>query len=444
MQDTNDDVLETTVNYATQLKQVADYVQRYYLEHSDARLFYHNISHTKEMMEASRKIAAHYHLNEHEVFIVTVAAWFHDIGYLTTESELHEIKSAEMADTFLHSLGVSDDDLRQIKGCIMATKMPQGPQTLLEKIVCDADLYHLGTDLFKEKSKLIRKEAEAFKNQPIGGSDWRASSIKLLENHHYHTDYAKNILDKTKAENLEKLKKKHLEKSNPKPGTYIEPHLENSPEIDEIYGNPDMKVNDLGIPKSAQNAWWEHDKAEKGHKEKTRKSEKSIETMFRIASANHQRLSSMADNKAHIMINVNSIIMSVSIGLVVKKLDENRNLIIPTLILLAVNVVTIVYSVLATRPKIPQGKFSKEQVVNKSINLLFFGNFYKMNYPDYDWGMKRMMHDKEFLYESLINDMYWHGVVLGKKYKLLRTSYTVFMFGLAASIIAYSLAIIFI
>ncbi len=81
---------------------------------------------------------------------------------------------------------------------------------------------------------------------------------------------------------------------------------------------------------------------------------------------------------------------------------------------------------------------------NKSINLLFFGNFYKMNYSEYDWGMKRMMHDKEFLYESLINDMYWHGVVLGKKYKLLRTSYTVFMFGLAASIIAYSLAIIFI
>lgn len=444
MQDTNHAIMKTTLNYGQQLNLVADHVQRYYLEHSDARLFYHNISHTKEMMEASKKIAAHYQLGEHEDFIVTVAAWFHDIGYLITESELHEIKSAEMAESYLQSIGVSDEDILQIKGCIMATKMPQGPQTLLEKIVCDADLYHLGTDLFREKNKLIRKEMEAFKNQKIDGNDWRTSSIKLLENHYYHTDYAKNLLEKTKSENLGKLRKKLSEKSARKPAAYIEPNLENAPEIDDIYGSPDMKVNDLGLPKSAQRAWWEHDKAEKGHKEKTRKSEKSIETMFRIASANHQRLSSMADNKAHIMINVNSIIMSVSISFVFRKLGESPNLTLPTIILLAVNVVTIVYSVLATRPKIPKGHFTKDQVISKSVNLLFFGNFYKMNYSDYDWGMKRMMHDKEFLYESLINDMYWHGVVLGKKYRLLRTSYTVFMYGIAGSIIAYFLANIFI
>jgi hypothetical protein len=164
--------------------------------------------------------------------------------------------------------------------------------------------------------------------------------------------------------------------------------------------------------------------------------------MFRIASSNNQRLSSMADNKAHIMITVNSLIFSVLMALVVKKLDENRFLAIPTIILLGVSMTAIVFAVLSARPKIPRGVFSKEQVMSKSINLLFFGNFYKMKYHEYDWGMKRMMNDKEFLYESLINDLYWHGVILGKKYKLLRMSYSVFMYGIAAAIMSYVVAII--
>ena len=57
--------------------------------------------------------------------------------------------------------------------------------------------------------------------------------------------------------------------------------------------------------------------------------------------------------------------------------------------------------------------------------------------------MKEMMKDGEYLYNSLIKDIYFLGVVLGKKYRLLRISYTIFMFGLIISIFLFLLAQIY-
>jgi len=103
----------------------------------------------------------------------------------------------------------------------------------------------------------------------------------------------------------------------------------------------------------------------------------------------------------------------------------------------------IVFAVLATRPKIPAGVFTKAQVDDKTVNLLFFGNFYKMDFSDYYAGMQKVMDDREFLYASLTRDIYSQGKVLGNKYKLLRISYTIFMYTLILSIIAFAIATIF-
>jgi hypothetical protein len=151
----------------------------------------------------------------------------------------------------------------------------------------------------------------------------------------------------------------------------------------------------------------------------------------------------MADSKAHIMISVNSIILSVVIGLLARKLESFDALIVPTLILLSGSVVAVVFSVLATRPKIPNGYFTPEQLAAKSVNLLFFGNFYKMDYQHYYEGMKDVMNDSDFLYASLIRDIHSQGIVLGHKYKLLRVSYTIFMFTLIIAVIAFAITFIF-
>lgn len=162
--------------------------------------------------------------------------------------------------------------------------------------------------------------------------------------------------------------------------------------------------------------------------------------MFRITSSNNQRLSDMADNKANILLTVNSIILSVVIAVLFRKLDSNEHLIFPTIILTVIVVATMVMAILSTIPKIPAGKFSKQEIEDKTVNLLFFGNFYKMKLDDYNDGMQKVMIDSEFLYGMLTKDVYSQGVVLGRKYKLLRYAYGIFMFGLVISVISFVIA----
>ncbi|MFB0925906.1 MAG: DUF5706 domain-containing protein, partial [Vicingaceae bacterium] len=105
--------------------------------------------------------------------------------------------------------------------------------------------------------------------------------------------------------------------------------------------------------------------------------------------------------------------------------------------MLVVCLITIVLATLSTKPKILTGKFSTEDVKNRKANLLFFGNFHKMELKDYEWGMKEIMKDKEYLYSSLIRDLYFLGVVLARKYNYLRICYIVFMYGMIVSVLLF-------
>ena len=390
------------------------YIDDFFENRISNKLPYHNKAHTEKVVAAVIKIANHYQLNDHDFFVVTTAAWFHDMGYYVGDGNDHEVKGADMAAVFLQGSSVDEATINEVKRCIVVTQIPQKPVTLNEQIVCDADLFHLGTDDFAETDKLIRKEYEVRMNKEIDKKEWRKGAILFLTSHHYHTDYCQLLLNAKKQENLERLLKKQKEKS-PLP-------------VKEQRGGKDSITE---VP------------AEPGKEKKVEKAVRGIETMFRVASTNHQRLSDMADSKANIIISVNSIIISVVIGLVVRKLETAQNLIIPTLILLVGSVIAVIFSVLATRPKIPNGSFSPEQLNNRSVNLLFFGNFYKMDFDHYYDGMKQVMNDGEFLYASLIRDIHSQGVVLGHKYKLLRISYTIFMFTLIISVLAFTISAIF-
>ncbi len=169
----------------------------------------------------------------------------------------------------------------------------------------------------------------------------------------------------------------------------------------------------------------------------TEKPDKGIETMFRVATSNNQRLTSLGDNKAHILITVNSIILSAIISLLLRKLDDSSYLIYPTFTLLAVSLFSMIFAILATRPTIPGGRVNDEEPDALSANLLFFGNFYRMTLADYTNGMFRLMDDKKILYKSLIKDVYGQGIVLGKKYLMLRVAYNIFMFGLIISVVTF-------
>lgn len=426
------------MDYRSISEQAEHYVRSYFDAHSDERLFYHNLHHTERVVSAAGGIGQHYQLSDTDSFIVRIAAWFHDIGYFTGGAPGHEQRGAKMAAAFLDGTGVEAAVTGGVQKCILATQMPQRAVSLTEQIVCDADLYHLGTDQFGEQNKLIRKEAEAFTHTKIGKEEWRKSTIGLLEGHQYYTEYCRLLLNEKYGQNLAQLKLKQesheREAAAGQGGNHGTAAQGGGAGLADPLGK--LVHKHLLEEEEAEDA----PAAEQGKKVKKKDPGRGIDTVFRITSNNNQRLSSMADSKAHILIQVNSIIISVLLSLLLRKIEDHTNLAIPATILLTVNLVTIIFSILATRPHIPPGKFSKEDLDEKKVNLLFFGNFYRNSLEEYAGGMLQLMEDRDFLYGSLIRDVYFQGIALGRKYRWLRLSYNTFMYGLIASVLAFMIA----
>lgn len=383
------------MSYHKLIKEVKKQVTEYFESRPDPRLHYHNIRHTERVVKTAGEIGEFYQYNEEQLFILTVAAWYHDIGYLTG-NDGHEERGVVFARSFLTDKGVDTGIIDQIGQVILATRLPQNPLNQLEEILCDADLFNLGTPEFREQSKLLIKERIALNDAPVSRLAALEEDRDFLKNHTFFTAYCRDLLSGQQAENLNRLQEKIVEEKQKQ--SKAEARLEQG------------------------------DRPERG-----------VETMFRITSGNNQRLSDMADNKAHILITVNSIILSAIISLVLRKLDTNQYLIVPTIILLAVCLGAMVFSILATRPSIPEGVYTKEQVENKTVNLLFFGNFYRMHIDEYSESMFKVMADNKFLYGMLIRDVFTQGVVLGRKYRYLRLAYSIFMYGLVVAVVAYTL-----
>jgi predicted metal-dependent HD superfamily phosphohydrolase len=398
------------------IEQSAASVTTLYQQSGRTDLLYHNLVHTREVSEAVQLMCSHYDLPAEDEHAVRIAAWWHDVGYLYGPAETHEAISTEKASEWLRSHGVPESLIHKVSGCIGATRMPQQPSGLAEQIICDADLFHLGTPEFGANSKMLRKEIELLTGKEIKGAAWRQSTIELLQKHRYFTDFARNRLEEGKQRNLEMLLRKAEAKR-------VEKEFLEKAEVDAVPNAKPGKAtgnagsgSGFGIPK------------------------RGIETMFRLTSRNHMELSGMADSKANIMISVNAIIISVVLSLLLRRLEDMPHLLIPTLILLAANIITIIFAVLATRPNLTKGYFTRDDIREKKVNLLFFGNFHKVGLPDFDWGMKEMMKDRDYLYSSMIRDIYFLGKVLGRKYHLLRISYSVFMYGLILAVLAFAIA----
>ncbi|MDQ3019313.1 MAG: DUF5706 domain-containing protein [Bacteroidota bacterium] len=371
---------------------------------------YHNYKHTEDVIDAIRKIGNKTGISDEDLEIVTLAGWFHDAGF-TERSENHEDVSNEIARNFLKERNYKYENIEKVTGCINSTRYPQTPKNILEEILCDADLFHLGTKDYSDKSHLLRVEWEKTNNKQYSELDWLKINIDFLTTHKYFTKYAKRSLDDNKAETLIKLQKKYRKKIEEK-------------------DNDEKQKQKIDLEKQKMEA----------KKEANLKSDRGIETMFRNTVRTHVEFSGMADNKANIMISINTLIIGAIVTILIRKLDVNPQLTIPTFMLLLVSLICIVFGVLVTRPKVTEGRFTKDDIHNKKTNLLFFGNFYNMDLKDFEWGMNQMMNDKEFLYGSMIKDFYFLGQVLGRKYRYLRICYTIFMFGLIASVIAYIIA----
>ncbi|MES1226383.1 MAG: HD domain-containing protein, partial [Bacteroidota bacterium] len=166
---------------------------------------YHNIGHTEDVVAACEKMAAYYQLNDEDKAVLITAGWLHDIGFMKGKAEGHEEEGAKVAVQFLSSQHESPEFIEKVRQAILATKMPQSPADFIQEILCDADLFHLGTDEFKQKNKLLRKELANTLGEEFSKKQWKKKNAKFLEDHHYFTSYGKEKLQPIQSENLQRL-----------------------------------------------------------------------------------------------------------------------------------------------------------------------------------------------------------------------------------------------
>lgn len=403
------------VEQKTILKSAEEYTRVFFAQHISDKYTYHNLQHTINVVNAVKEICAQEELTEEEIESLEIAAWFHDMGY-DQGAEGHEQRSAEYATKFLKESHFSKERINIICAGILATKYPQAPTTLLEKILCDADLNHLGKDTYWDRCGKVRQELALVKNLIMNEQEWIDFELKFMKNHEFHTKVGQDVYEKNKVKHIKQLIKQKAR---------LNPDSLSSDEIAILAKKSDKKKGK---------------KKNKGEKKALKKIRlgRGVETMYRTTYRTHVNLSSIADNKANIMLSINAIIVSISVSTLVPNFSDNPRLIIPTLILLLVCLASIVFATLSTMPKVTEGVFSREDIRQKRSNLLFFGNFYNMKMEDFHWGMQEMIKDSDFLYSSMTRDLYFLGKVLAKKYSYLRTCYRIFMYGLILSVLAFA------
>lgn len=174
-------------------------------------LHYHSPAHTRYVLERAEFLAEQEGVTGRDLFLIRVAALYHDIGFVRARKD-HEKTGCEIAAKDLPGYGLTAEEIEKVCNMIMATKIPQNPKTLPEKILADADLEYLSTDQFYEISEKLYREV-LHSNPKISRDQWNKIQIDFLSNHYYHTNYCKIYCEEKKAEHLAELRKE-LSRSN--------------------------------------------------------------------------------------------------------------------------------------------------------------------------------------------------------------------------------------
>ncbi len=405
--------------YGEILAQAEQHLTDFFQKKIGAEYVFHDFNHTLGVLDAVVEIGSGNNLDDRELHLLKLAAWFHDSGY-DQGPEGHEERSCHYAVSFLSRFDLTDQDLDLITRCIMATRLPFKPKDLLEEIICDADLSHLGKQSYWDRTSRLRQELLLTRGKMMAEHEWVQFELDFMNNHRYFTTVAEELYNGRKLKHIKQLRKQQF-RLNPA----------GIASVDDLARKDKQKKDKEQPLKGGNKSNFLPNESDIG---------RGVETMYRTTYRTHINLSGMADSKANIMLSINAIVISVALPQLFPRFEQYPQIVVPAILLLAVCVTAMVLATLSTRPKITEGKFTREDIDDRKANLLFFGNYYNMKLEDFHWGMMEMIKDKDFLYTSMTKDLFYLGVVLAKKYKYLTYCYNVFMYGMIGVILAFVVA----
>ena len=367
-----------------ELKKVRDYCKVIIEDEISQELIYHGWNATKSNIKTYQELSRKIKLSEEDHFIIQIAIYFLYTGFGEEGVKPYEGSKA-IAGKYLQDEGFSHDMIESVAQCIHLKVDGGSPTDLREKVFLDTVYSYYGAKKLRKRISTTWEERNFLRKVKVDLLTALEKKNKDLEEHSYNTPVAKNCYDYRKAKNLVKLK------------SVI---------------NKEKSKNNLSSNKTAM-------------------------TMFKTASRNHIDLINIADKKAGIMISINAILMTVMIPILGSYIIDVSRFIIPSVILIMTSGAAVILATLATRPQLSNGEIDKDEKYQGEKSLFYFGNFFEMKKEDYRKAVKNVIVRDITLENSIINDLYDMGVILGVKYKRLRWCYIIFAGGIGFTLLSF-------
>ncbi|UII32084.1 DUF5706 domain-containing protein [Fulvivirga ulvae] len=378
------------------VKKAEAYVSKLFNDDLPDKLLYHNLSHTQEVAEIAQKLGGMSEISDEDMEALLLAAWFHDTGYIKKYNG-HEAESVKYAEEFFNNKEYPEHQQQKVSKLIMSTVAGHEPQGLLEELIHDADMAHMGRKRFFRRGELLRVELENFQNTSYKELDWEKKQYSFLVNNVFYSEAGKQEYAKRRVKNIKKQRQNIL------------------------------KARKITVRTNTGKDFG-----------------RGIDTLYRANYRNHINLSAIADGKANMMISINTILISVIVTLSGASLSvlqsfaiENLRYTIPIIILLVGALISVFFAVMSARPKVTSKEVDMNDVKENKISLLYFGNFLGIPKEEFVTYLSNLKKDQKKLYDSMSLDLYNLGIVLKEKYRLLTVSYNTFIIGLTTTVLAF-------
>lgn len=368
----------------------------------DGTLVFHGYDRARGLARTCREVAKGCGLDDEEMRIALLAAWFHDAGYAVA-ANAEGAESTAIARRFLVSSGEPEEVAAAVEACMRAAD--DGVlENAAQEVLHDALLARAAGKDYVRELRLLRLENERRGGALLSDVEWTERCLEFLERHPFRTRYAQIEYNRGRAENLVRLQ--NLLREQREEAAKLRAHAE---------------------------------KAEKGLG-------KTVEDLYSDITRNQLKLLNVADHRTATMVHVNAIMISLIVALLLRHIEAHPNLLVPTLFLLAVNLVVVLISILSMRqPRSIRGflhGLDDETIAAHDDNLLMTVSSVPMTREEYFDGMERLARDLPALRKAMIDATYFVRRILTWRARMLRLTYDVFLGGLVVAVIAFAVAVL--
>lgn len=392
---------ETALPVSPLVEQAQLFAWEQFEQHHAPRMVFHSYHFTRQLVDAAVDLCQRAEASAETTELVLTAAWLLPTTYLVNYQDPASAGTS-LARRFLQQQGATPTSIEALAHLLQVTLKRQTPDTLAEQLLSDA--YHIVTyvEEYETRHALLRLEQELLLNRRNDRLEWTQLELRDLLSVKLYTPYARMQYEAQLAEHI----------------------LGRKQRLDKLARRDDAAVL-LG---ESHVAPFQH--LERGD------TARAIQTFFRANYRNHINLSAIADNKANIMISVNSILISVLITfLSYRNIGENNPaILLPVVIFIVSGAASLIFAVLSARPKVTN---LNQEAQNVQKNIVFFGNFVHLDLDQYEAAMDAVFRSDELMYGNLTRDLYYLGKVLDKKYRYLSVSYTIFMIGFVTTVLTF-------